>query len=158
MRLGLKERETQIIYYFIKVDCCVIAMQQSQKLKKKLNGDYAATWTNGGLVCRDEITDECMGELHLMLNHLGSGSISCLRRQSKLNVWCGLMKNRIIGSFFYCEPTVTGPVYLGILEQFIYPQVAAFQPSIIYQQDGAPPHWTFPSMRHFLIGELEATD
>ena len=34
---------------------------------------------NGGLVCRDEITDECMGELHLMLNQLGSGSISCLR-------------------------------------------------------------------------------
>ena len=28
------------------------------------------------------------------------------------------------------------------MEQFVYPQVAAFQPSIIYQQDGDPPHWS----------------
>ena len=66
----------------------------------------------------------------------------------KLNVWCGLMKDRI----FFCEPTVTGPVYLDMLEQFVYPQVAAFQPSIIYQQDGAPPHWSMD-----VRGSLNAT-
>ena len=52
------------------------------------------------------------------------------------------MKDRIIGPFFFCEPTVTGPVYLDMLKRFMYPQLAAFQPSIIYQQDGAPPHWS----------------
>ena len=52
------------------------------------------------------------------------------------------MKDRIIGSFFFREPTVTGAVHLDMLGQFVYPQVAAFQPSIIYPQDGAPPHWT----------------
>ena len=58
------------------------------------------------------------------------------------------MKDRIIGSFFFfCEPTVTGPVYLDMLEQFVYPQVAAFQPSIIYQQDRAPPHWSMDVQR-----------
>ena len=51
------------------------------------------------------------------------------------------MKDRIIGHFF-CEPTVTGPVYLDMFEQFMYPQVAAIQPSIIYQQDGVPPCWS----------------
>ena len=39
----------------------------------------APTCTNGGLVYQDEITDESMGELHLMLNQLGSGSTCCLR-------------------------------------------------------------------------------
>ena len=48
------------------------------------------------------------------------------------------MKDRIIGPFFFCEATVTGSVYLDMLEQFVYPQVDAFQSSIIYQQDGAP--------------------
>ena len=104
----------------------------------------------------------CMEELHLMLDQLGSGSISCLRRQSKLNVWCGLTKVRIIDSFFLCEPTVTGPVFLCMLEQFVYPEVAAFQPSIIYQQDGAPHTevWMFqgPSIQHFLIDGLDAMD
>ena len=62
------------------------------------------------------------------------------------------MKDRIIGPFFFCEPTVTGPVYLDILEQFMYPQVAAFQSSIIYQQYGAPPRWSID-----VRGSLNAT-
>ena len=53
---------------------------------------------------------------------------------------------------FFCDPTVTGPVYLGMLEQFVYPQVASFQPGIIYQQDGAPPHWSID-----VPGSLSAT-
>ena len=52
------------------------------------------------------------------------------------------MKDRIIRPFIFCEPTVIGPVYLDMLEQFVYPQVAAVQLSIIYQQAGAPPHWS----------------
>jgi hypothetical protein len=53
------------------------------------------------------------------------------------NVWCGSMKDRIIGPFFFVEATVTGDVYPDVLEQFMYPQVADFQLNIIYQQDGA---------------------
>ena len=34
----------------------------------------------------------------------------------------------------------------------MYPQVASFQPSIIYQQDGAPPHWSMD-----VRGSLNAT-
>ena len=39
-----------------------------------------------------------------------------------------------------------------MLEQLVYPQVAAFQPSIIYEQDGAPPHWSMD-----IRGSLNAT-
>jgi hypothetical protein len=39
------------------------------------------------------------------------------------------------------EVTVTGRVYLDMLEQFVYPQVTDLQPNI-YQQDEAPPNWS----------------
>ncbi|PNF39386.1 hypothetical protein B7P43_G13583 [Cryptotermes secundus] len=64
-----------------------------------------------------------------------------IRDSPKLNVWCGLMKDRIIGPFFFGEATAYGSVYLHMLEQFLYPQVADLQPNIIFQQDGASPHW-----------------
>ena len=48
-----------------------------------------------------------------------------------------------------------------MLEQFVYPQVAAFQPSIIYQQDEAPPHWNMDvrgSLKAKFPNRLDATD
>jgi hypothetical protein len=50
------------------------------------------------------------------------------------------MKDRIIRPFFFVEATVTGGIYLDVLEEFVYPQEADLQPNIIYQQD--PPHWS----------------
>jgi hypothetical protein len=52
------------------------------------------------------------------------------------------MKNMIIGPFFFMEPTVTATPYLDMLEQYAFPQIAHKQPNIIFQQDGAPPHWS----------------
>jgi hypothetical protein len=52
------------------------------------------------------------------------------------------MKDRIIRPFFFEKATVTGDVFLDMLEQFVYHQAADLQPNIIYQQDGAPPHWS----------------
>jgi hypothetical protein len=69
-------------------------------------------------------------------------STEVVRDSPKVNVWCGLMKDSIVGPFFFMEATVTGSVYLDMLEQFVYPQVADLQPNIICQQDGAPPHWS----------------
>jgi hypothetical protein len=42
------------------------------------------------------------------------------------------MKDRIIAPLFFVEATVRGGVYLDMLEQFMYPRVADFQPNIIY--------------------------
>ena len=38
-------------------------------------------------------------------------------------------------------------MYLDILEQFVYPKVDALQPSITYQQDRVPPHWSMDVRR-----------
>ena len=59
----------------------------------------------------------------------------------KVNVSCGLMHNKVIGSFFFNEPTISANVYLDMLELYVAPQLEGFQPWIIFQQDGAPPHW-----------------
>ena len=87
-----------------------------------------------------------------MLNQLGSGSISCLRPAVETERLVRSNERQDHRSVLFCESTVTGPVYLDMLEQFKYPQVTAFQPSIIYQQDGAPPHWIMD-----VRGSLNAT-
>ena len=63
------------------------------------------------------------------------------RDSPKVNVWCGLMHNRVIGPFFFCERTITANIYLDMLEHFVAPQLNDFQPLVIFLQDGTPPHW-----------------
>ena len=47
----------------------------------------------------------------------------------------------VIGPFFFAEGTVMGITYLDMLEQFVFPQIRHRHPNILFQQDGAPPHW-----------------
>ena len=68
------------------------------------------------------------------------------RDSPKVNVWCGLMKDCVIGPFFFAEPTVTARTYLDMLELYVVPQHPA---GTIYQQDGAPPHYAL-EVRKFL--------
>jgi hypothetical protein len=58
------------------------------------------------------------------------------------NVLCGLIKDRIIGPFFFMEAAVMGGVYFDMLEQFMYPPVVDFQLNVIYQEDEAASHWS----------------
>ncbi|KFM70784.1 hypothetical protein X975_19685, partial [Stegodyphus mimosarum] len=51
------------------------------------------------------------------------------------------MHDRVIGTFFFTEKTVSSVVYLDMLENFIFPQLEELQPHVFLQQDGAPPHW-----------------
>jgi len=64
----------------------------------------------------------------------------------KVNVWCGLLYNRVIGPFFFSEKSITGVVYLDLLEQYMFPQIETFEQEIvsrvIFMQDGAPPHFS----------------
>ena len=46
------------------------------------------------------------------------------------------MRNRIIGPYFFAEKMVTANTYLEMLQLYAVPQL------LIYQQDGAPPHFT----------------
>lgn len=67
--------------------------------------------------------------------------VETIRDSPKVNVWCGLMCDRIIGPFFFAEPTVTKESYLDMIQIFAIPQVCHLHPNVFWQQDGAPPHW-----------------
>ena len=64
------------------------------------------------------------------------------RDTPKVNVWLGLPRSTVYGSFMLAEKTVTGNVYLDMLEQFLEPQLISdgITDTIVFQQDGAPPH------------------
>ena len=51
------------------------------------------------------------------------------------------MHNQVIGPFFFCEQMITANIYLDMLEQYVAPQLNDLQLLVIFQQDGAPPHW-----------------
>lgn len=76
----------------------------------------------------------------------------------KVNVWAGVIENRVIGPFFF-EENLNGERYLEFLENDLVPCLATLYPdpedpdipdnSLWYQQDGAPAHYTRP-VRQYL--------
>ena len=38
------------------------------------------------------------------------------------------------------ESTITANIYLDMLKHYVVPQLEEFQPRVVFQQDGAPPH------------------
>jgi hypothetical protein len=45
----------------------------------------------------------------------------------KVNVWCGLMHNNVIGTFFFNEPTISANVYLDMFELYDAPHLEGFR-------------------------------
>ena len=84
------------------------------------------------------------------------------RNSPKVNVWRGIISNRMIGSFFFPEATINADVYFDLLSEYVAPQLIDVQPIIIFQQDGAPLHWgcvfVNSSMKHFQTDGLEEMD
>ena len=56
-----------------------------------------------------------------------------------MNVWLGMTQSKVHGPFFFGEATVTGPVYLYMLEQLLEPQLLTdgILDTVVFQQDGA---------------------
>ncbi|GBL96142.1 hypothetical protein AVEN_104363-1 [Araneus ventricosus] len=48
------------------------------------------------------------------------------------------MHDKVIGSFFFAAPTLTSKIYLDMLQLYA---VLQFAEGVIFQQDGAPPHY-----------------
>jgi len=60
----------------------------------------------------------------------------------KVNVSFVISRRRVFGPFFSAEESVSGKVYLDLLENWLMPQHMDEEvQGYIYQQDGAPPHW-----------------
>jgi ribosomal protein S13 len=74
----------------------------------------------------------------------------------KLNVWAGILGNRIIGPFFI-PGHLNGENYLQLLETLVDPFITQVieedenfvENQLVFQQDGAPPHCVAP-VREFL--------
>jgi hypothetical protein len=60
------------------------------------------------------------------------------RGTPKLNVWCSLTSDSVIGPFFFEEATVTGALYLNMLQNYA---VTRIPQGYFFQQDGAPPQY-----------------
>jgi hypothetical protein len=67
------------------------------------------------------------------------------RGSPKVNVWAGLMHDKLIGPFFFSEKSVSGRSYLDILELYALPQLPS---KTILQQDGTPPHFCHHIRNH----------
>lgn len=76
-----------------------------------------------------------------------------VRDSPKVNVFAAMSSSRVYGPFFFMEKTVTGIVYLDMLQLWLMPQLQEDYSSFIFQQDGAPPHY-LNHVRHFLNNEL----
>ena len=63
------------------------------------------------------------------------------RDSPKLNVWCEIMHDIIIGPFFFVEKSITDKIYLNLLAEYMSPRLEQYQPQVIFKQEGAPPHW-----------------
>ncbi|PSN33103.1 hypothetical protein C0J52_19410 [Blattella germanica] len=55
----------------------------------------------------------------------------------------GMTKSQVYGPYFFNEKTVTGIVYLDMLQQFLEPQLIqdGIIHDVVFQQDGAPCHY-----------------
>ena len=42
---------------------------------------------------------------------------------------------------FFAEKSITAQIYLDLLTEYVSPQLEQYQTLVIFQQDGAPPHW-----------------
>lgn len=66
------------------------------------------------------------------------------QRFKKVNVWCGMLYNRIIGPYFL--NTLNQNTYLEILENFVMTELEEesleFRGKLFFQQDGCPAHST----------------
>ena len=45
------------------------------------------------------------------------------RDSPKLNVWCGIMHDKIMGPFFFAEKSITAQIYLDVLTEYVLPQL-----------------------------------
>jgi hypothetical protein len=60
-----------------------------------------------------------------------------------MNLFCVLSQERIYGPSFFIETTITGIVYLDMLQEFLIPQFdeGGQEERIHFQQDSPPPHY-----------------
>lgn len=49
--------------------------------------------------------------------------IQYVQDSPKVNVFCAILKKNVYGPIFFADPTVTGMIYLDMLENWLMPQL-----------------------------------
>ena len=110
------------------------------------------------LIFSDEATFHISGKVNRQNVHIWGlqnpqEALEHERDSQKVNVFCALSQTKVCGPFFFAENTVTGVMYLAMLQNWLLPQMSEDSEDIIFQQDGAPPHW-HRDVRRFLNDAL----
>ena len=58
-----------------------------------------------------------------------------------MNVFGAVSQDKVYGPFFFEGNTVTGPIYLKILHNYIFTFLEADSNDLVFEQDGTPRHW-----------------
>ena len=80
--------------------------------------------------------------------------------KTKLTVWCAIGKGEIAGPFFFDgnPVTVNSERYIEIIQRKFIPAIRRRRNTIVFQQDGAPPHCSDRTLQylrqHFLCDRL----
>jgi hypothetical protein len=103
---------------------------------KKILFTYEATFTLNG-----EINSQNCRYWSITNQHLFNATNN--QNQARLNVWAGLINQKIIGPF-YIDGNLTGEKYLTLLETKIIPalELENLGDDVFLQQDGAPAHYS----------------
>jgi hypothetical protein len=91
-----------------------------------------ATFHLSGKVNRHNVRIWGTANPHVIVEHL---------RDSQKEMFSTVSRCKVYGPFFFAEPTVTGHSYLDMITGWLMPQLREDLPDVVFQQDGAPPHF-----------------
>ena len=122
---------------------CVKLLEDSH-MQENLFFSDGVTFYVGGLVNKHNIRYWFETNPHVTIENVMSSP--------KLNIWCTISKNKLLGSYFFEDDTVNGENYLLM---FFIPEIRKLHKlrSIVFQQDGAPPHFSI-DVRLYLDNHL----
>ena len=142
-RLGLKPYKLQLLHRIKPMDrpqrydfavAMLHVIDRDPTFLKKFTFSDECTFRVSGHVNRHNVRIWARENPHEFVEHV--------RGSPKVNVWCGMAHDRIIGPFFFNEPTVNRFNYLDMIECYATPQILGEgNETAIFQQDGAPPHY-----------------
>ncbi len=76
-----------------------------------------------------------------------------LHNSPSVMVWCAMSKSGVIGPYFFENENVTGSTYKRMLRYFLFPKLQNYSENMIFQQDGAPPHYSL-EVREYIDRKL----
>ena len=120
------------------VEMCktLIPMLEDNQIQQNLFFSDEAIFHLNGLVNRHNVRYWSDTNPHV--------TIETVMKSPKLNVSCALSKNQLVGAYFFEDDTVNGNNYLSMFQKFFFWEVRKLRKvrSIIFQQDGAPTHFS----------------